>query len=737
MSKAWMPPPPPTGADPVVAVDPGVDATHQVNVLPVPVNPPPPLGWSYRNDKKTPVTPDEQAFTSGAHQYPIGTFVQKIIGGKLVGVRLEWHDRQGRTNKRGCFIGANLMDPTPIYFALMNRSMNSVTLKTDPAPTGASWPQSVAIGKREKVVMTAPNGSATYSFGDSTDVTITWAPGSNGPPQVKASSSGVRMLVWVFTPAEVDDTTAAESPADETEQVPAGGQTDAARLNEATPDRPPKAAAQNDRGFVVFYESVRVRVDNQSGKELALISTNVGVEIDTLGIWDVAGANVQPPPTIAVGATQEWEVYTYPRAFADYGINDSDWKSCWLCVTWGAGGVKAAAHAHAGASAFLRSTLTKDPTPGPNGEPVMVARVDPGPRNAPVAPVNATTTNKYVTMKNPNDPADGESRGAAGNNPARQVLGVDVSSYQTMDFKKLSDLVDSQGRRAWFVGVKCSEGYHTDLAFPSHWKKLSQTRFLRMPYIFLDPLRVGSGATDRQLRAEADKQFDVFKSHYLGNGGYRPYDLPPAIDFEPVYVKNKRAIPPSQTSPQQRRDAWTLLPVMQTFIARLTAMFHHPPVLYSGASFFTGWYPVAKLGFAQERPGETWQDSWLAPIFNCLVWHSAMPWGATPTTDPGPNPTTHRRGSWPWPEPAGHTGPWFQGDWNFFQFAVTEIADTADPPDLPDVDSKAFGALRTTVHRHGIPRPFSTNGRLDINVWNGTLDQLVAVALATRWDRHA
>jgi hypothetical protein len=102
-------------------------------------------------------------------------------------------------------------------------------------------------------------------------------------------------------------------------------------------------------------------------------------------------------------------------------------------------------------------------------------------------------------------------------------------------------------------------------------------------------------------------------------------------------------------------------------------------------------------------------------------------------------PTYHYPKSWPWPQPAGYTGRWFQGDWSFFQFGVTEIPDSSSPG-LPDVDSRAFGALRTTVKRRladGTERSASTDGRLDVDVWNGTLDQLVALALATRWDPHA
>lgn len=46
-------------------------------------------------------------------QYPIGSFVQEGLDGELVAARVEWHDFQGATGKRGCFRGVNLMQREP------------------------------------------------------------------------------------------------------------------------------------------------------------------------------------------------------------------------------------------------------------------------------------------------------------------------------------------------------------------------------------------------------------------------------------------------------------------------------------------------------------------------------------------------------------------------------------------------------------------------------------------------
>jgi hypothetical protein len=106
---AWVPPEPPT-EDELVTIDPRVDAAHTIGVLPCPSNPPPPEGWRYW---RAHVTQSLGAFATkllrDPAQYPMGSFIQAEIDGERVAARVEWHDLQGATGKRGCFRGVNLM----------------------------------------------------------------------------------------------------------------------------------------------------------------------------------------------------------------------------------------------------------------------------------------------------------------------------------------------------------------------------------------------------------------------------------------------------------------------------------------------------------------------------------------------------------------------------------------------------------------------------------------------------
>lgn len=100
----------------VVAVDPRVaKGPFPVSAKP-PVNPPPPTGWSYWKERQVPV--EAMKLTLGmlhdAHEYPMGSFVQTVIEGELVAARVEWHNIQGATGKRGCFRGVNLMRRYPL-----------------------------------------------------------------------------------------------------------------------------------------------------------------------------------------------------------------------------------------------------------------------------------------------------------------------------------------------------------------------------------------------------------------------------------------------------------------------------------------------------------------------------------------------------------------------------------------------------------------------------------------------
>ncbi len=111
INQSWQPPAPPEDGDEMISeVDPRVDGTHAIGVLPCPNNPPPPDGWRYW---KGTIPNGGGALASSIlddpEKYPMGTFVQTRLNGMLVGARVEWHTLQGATGKTGCFRGVNLM----------------------------------------------------------------------------------------------------------------------------------------------------------------------------------------------------------------------------------------------------------------------------------------------------------------------------------------------------------------------------------------------------------------------------------------------------------------------------------------------------------------------------------------------------------------------------------------------------------------------------------------------------
>ena len=112
---AWIPPAPPDSPGQIIAIDPRVTTAHAIGQMPCPNNPPPPVGWSYWKGR---VSPALVAFASSVEFKPadfaMGSFVQALIDDQLVAARVEWHDFQGATGKRGCFRGTSLFHPTRV-----------------------------------------------------------------------------------------------------------------------------------------------------------------------------------------------------------------------------------------------------------------------------------------------------------------------------------------------------------------------------------------------------------------------------------------------------------------------------------------------------------------------------------------------------------------------------------------------------------------------------------------------
>ena len=99
----------------LIEVDPRVDSAHPVGVLPVPRNPPPPVGWEYWGKQPVPKQAAELCVTMlhAPSLYPMGAFARIKVGDKVIGARVEWHDLQGATGKKGCFRGVNLLRKVP------------------------------------------------------------------------------------------------------------------------------------------------------------------------------------------------------------------------------------------------------------------------------------------------------------------------------------------------------------------------------------------------------------------------------------------------------------------------------------------------------------------------------------------------------------------------------------------------------------------------------------------------
>jgi hypothetical protein len=618
----------------------------------------------------------------------------------------------------------------------------------------AQAPLSIPVGQKATVYIRSTSGSLSYAYGNPLyPITVAWAPGFGGRVRLTVrspptSDAGLMLLAMLqsFSPEQSMGMAHAQvpTPDEEADLAREESASDADRLRDPQPAAPipaPAGSGPPALGVVHLYERLTVRVDNQTGEEIALTSTNADLEVT---FANADSGDVTPPPVVESGSTKDFAAYTWPPAFAKYAISKSNWNACWVELRWKGGGVTSRVVSVNSQQPSLQARVSRLPPSGGGTDPIFAVTIERAAAGVPVAPIVGTTRDVYqtyarVTARN-GTARDMYTVGHA-HTRDRMVLGVDVSAYQpAVDFKSVCDFVDSEGRRVWFASAQCLQPRGANI-FASHWDALSRTRLLRFPYVFLkglDPRR-SKNADDATLQTLADEMYEGFKNEYTAAGGWRHYDLPPAVDFEPTYMYRDPAdhklkaitrATASMATPAQRQDAWTLLCVTRTFVRRLTASFGTRPFFYSGREFFENWYPVALLGMAQERPGETWQDSWLDPIFDCRIWHSEYPYSASPTTNPR---------AWPWPKPRGYTGRWFSGPWDIYQFGTarqhgigTLHGADATPRDqseananwqnLPEADASSLGIAGT---------------QLDLDVWRGSVPELMDLALQARWNEDA
>jgi hypothetical protein len=151
----WAPPLPPTGEHQVTSIDPRVEQDHFAGQLPCPPKPPPPVGWANWKGVVPPAFADfAMRLLNDSAGFPMGSFVQTRVDGQLVAARVEWHELQGSTGKRGCFRGTTLFSPSEV-------ASSPVLTKGFSGPAVRRWQQFL---RRQGASTLAADGA----FGDAT-----------------------------------------------------------------------------------------------------------------------------------------------------------------------------------------------------------------------------------------------------------------------------------------------------------------------------------------------------------------------------------------------------------------------------------------------------------------------------------------------------------------------------------------------------------------------------------------
>jgi hypothetical protein len=225
----------------------------------------------------------------------------------------------------------------------------------------------------------------------------------------------------------------------------------------------------------------------------------------------------------------------------------------------------------------------------------------------------------------------------------------------------------------------------------------------------------------------ADAQALTFLTAHSTAGGWRKYDLPPMIDLEHEC--------------QSDEDALALFPALIAMARAMRMNFAGvAPFLYMGPSYLGSMRTMAQRAYAKvaadaadaaraahaPRPhssflSPTWSTSFLSGVWDdsvlmpdlvaCRYWPAAYSSTHGPDDEPS-SPTAE----------AGYKGPWFPKDppWWMWQWGISDanVTDGSDPhANPPPTTSRSVGV----------------NTTLDQDVWRGSLDDLVALALRTQW----
>jgi GH25 family lysozyme M1 (1,4-beta-N-acetylmuramidase) len=430
---------------------------------------------------------------------------------------------------------------------------------------------------------------------------------------------------------------------------------------------------------VNVFDMARVRLTNSSTMDLVLASTNY----TPLPKGD-APARVVPP-----GETREFKLRMWPKAFVNYVLKDTSWTASWLLIWWDESGSATGQIQSPGLQSLdVASETTISST-------MLLTHFTVTSRGVSV-PVAPSSGRFQMHVPNGNPPLVGIS------NTRRKVFGVDVSYYNagpnpsSVDWNKLCGWVDQDQRRVWFAIAKASYGDKEDRNFAAYWRDMSKTRLFRGAYHYPYPPAAGQTAI-----GAGQAQAKVFIETIRRAGGWRLYDLPPALDLEYGYN-------PGESLTDER--AYGLLIVMTELIRAVSAAFSVAPLLYCNSQYFDGFYRGAKRYYEGQRGAGSWDDDKMSPFVSCFKWI----FGQWPQEDV--DFSTLKMAA-----PRGYGGAW-DSSWSMWQWGILSGTTTLK------VGAPSAANPATTGRAMGLP------GDVDVDVWNGDVDSLAALASRSRWN---
>jgi GH25 family lysozyme M1 (1,4-beta-N-acetylmuramidase) len=248
----------------------------------------------------------------------------------------------------------------------------------------------------------------------------------------------------------------------------------------------------------------------------------------------------------------------------------------------------------------------------------------------------------------------------------------------------------------WFGIAKATSGGQIDTNFVPYWQAMGKTRLMRSAYHY--PYPPNQGETPAAAGA---RQAKAFIAAVKKAGGWRQYDLPPAIDLEYGYNPGENLT---------GEHAYSLVVIITEIIRQMSAAFSAMPLLYCNSGYFRGFYAAAKSYYEHANGTGTWDDAWIAPFVQCPKWI----FGQWPSKQVDFSTLSFDK-------PPGFAGAWDSG-WSMWQWGI--LSNASDLKQGPP----AGAAPDTTPRALGLPSD------VDVNVWNGDLDSLAALASRTHWN---